>query len=209
MKKGFTLIELLIIVAIFAILVAIAVPNILQAQSRSRVARAQNDLRSISLAMESYYVDNKSYPPTQDISWLHPSTLSHMALQHLTTPVAYLPLVPKDVFRYLAAMEDRDYRVYAVGTNPSGSASYSNFPMTSWMSWSLGPDLFSNTRGYIKLETLLANEAKGEAGAYGTDAQGVKVGTGAGNGDGLRYDPTNGTVSYGDIYRFEGKSGQK
>jgi len=61
-KKGFTLIELLIVVAIIAILAAIAIPNFLSAQVRSKVSRAQSDMRTINTALESYYVDNNDYP---------------------------------------------------------------------------------------------------------------------------------------------------
>ena len=62
MKKGFTLIELLIVVAIIAILAAIAVPNFLEAQVRSKVSRARSDMRSLATGIESYYVDNNQYP---------------------------------------------------------------------------------------------------------------------------------------------------
>jgi prepilin-type N-terminal cleavage/methylation domain-containing protein len=61
-KHAFTLIELLIVVAIIAILAAIAVPNFLEAQIRSKVSRAQADMRSLATAIESYRVDNNSYP---------------------------------------------------------------------------------------------------------------------------------------------------
>jgi type II secretion system protein G len=61
-RLGFTLIELLVVVAIIAILAAIAVPNFLAAQTRAKVARARNDLRVASGALEAYRVDNGRYP---------------------------------------------------------------------------------------------------------------------------------------------------
>src|SRR5215207_257564 len=60
--SGFTLIELLIVVAIIAILAAIAVPNFLEAQTRSKVARIRADIRTVATGLETYAVDNNKYP---------------------------------------------------------------------------------------------------------------------------------------------------
>ena len=62
LTQGFTLIELLIVVAIIAILAAIAIPNFIEAQVRSKVSRAKADMRSIATALEGYRVDNTGYP---------------------------------------------------------------------------------------------------------------------------------------------------
>jgi prepilin-type N-terminal cleavage/methylation domain-containing protein len=62
--KGFTLIELLIVVAIIAILAAIAVPNFLEAQTRSKVAKVYADFRTTATAVEAFRVDTGEYPPS-------------------------------------------------------------------------------------------------------------------------------------------------
>lgn len=61
-SPGFTLIELLIVVAIIAILAAIAVPNFLAAQTRSKVSRVLADLRTLRVAVEAYAVDHNRHP---------------------------------------------------------------------------------------------------------------------------------------------------
>ncbi len=55
-EHGFTLIELLIVIAIVLILIAIALPNFLEAQERARVARAKGNLRSIATAGHEHLV---------------------------------------------------------------------------------------------------------------------------------------------------------
>ena len=54
---AFTLIELIIVVAIIAILSAIAVPNFLEAQARSKISRAKSDMRALATGIEAYSVD--------------------------------------------------------------------------------------------------------------------------------------------------------
>ena len=61
-NKGFTLIELLIVVAIIGIIVAIAIPNLLNAIQRAKQKRTMADMRSAGTACEAYAVDFNHYP---------------------------------------------------------------------------------------------------------------------------------------------------
>jgi type IV pilus assembly protein PilA len=61
LKKGFTLIELMIVVAIIGILAAIAIPNFVKFQARSKQAEARTNLKGIFTAEKSYFADKDGY----------------------------------------------------------------------------------------------------------------------------------------------------
>ena len=92
LTKGFTLIELLIVVAIIAILAAIAVPNFLEAQTRSKVSRVKADMRTLATALEAYSIDGNNYPPDAQYGWYPPNIDKYRSylprLAHLTTPIS-------------------------------------------------------------------------------------------------------------------------
>jgi prepilin-type N-terminal cleavage/methylation domain-containing protein len=60
--KGFTLIELLIAVLIISVLSAIAIPNLLSAQRRTRYSRAAADTKTATTQAMVYAVDKNVYP---------------------------------------------------------------------------------------------------------------------------------------------------
>lgn len=86
--RAFTLIELLIVVAIIGVLAAIAVPNFLNAQMRSMVARVKADQRGYATAMEAYFLDQNGYPLERDCGCTYIQYCTE-----LTTPIAYISTV--------------------------------------------------------------------------------------------------------------------
>lgn len=64
-KSGFTLIEILVVVVIIGVLLAIAVPNFIQARELSRTKACVTNLREIDSAKERWAMDNRAAAGTR------------------------------------------------------------------------------------------------------------------------------------------------
>ena len=60
-RQGFTLIELLIVVVIIGLLAAIAIPRFANTKGKAVVASMRSDLRNLTAAQESYWIENQTY----------------------------------------------------------------------------------------------------------------------------------------------------
>ena len=206
-KAGFTLIELLIVVAIIAILAAIAIPNFLEAQTRSKAARVKADIRTLAMACEAYRVDWNSYT-YRNGKFANPEQNDFSGFRLLTTPVAYVTTIPEDPFGESRAKGEFRAAYFEMGAGVAGVASTGpvdaldplGFPSDTYMIESDGPDHIDDT---------VAPNAGGWSFSTGGYPWPNKNDN-ANNLEGalaLRYDPTNGTVSSGEIYRCGGAKG--
>jgi type IV pilus assembly protein PilA len=68
-SKGFTLIELMIVVAIIGILAAIAIPNFLRYQAKTKQSEAKTNLSAIFTSQVSYFGEEDTYGTVATIGW--------------------------------------------------------------------------------------------------------------------------------------------
>lgn len=206
--EGFTLIELLIVVAIIGILAAIAVPNFLNAQNRSKIARNKADMRSLATAVETLRLDSGHLP----VDWWDDDTQKGCDLLRsffnevgmgpdcesrstwailavLTSPIAYMTALPADPFF----------------SGPDGSTTYRYGDYEAAYVGESGTNQYNHNFNALKPEYAPALNlrplALNEFALIGSGPD-KEFGIGAGAGDRLRavpYSATNGLVSIGDI----------
>jgi len=208
--RGFTLIELLIVVAIIAILAAIAVPNFLEAQTRAKVSRVRADIRSLATAQEAYYVDWNSYTfrnNGDDNPWRHGAWGGY---RQLTTPIAYIGTIPLDPFGVTHSKLEWRPAALEMGTGVAGVADCGGapwvgdtpdprgYPSNTYEMESDGPDHYDDTEsGHMPGNLDLSSGQYPWEYLADNDPSVAAILS-------LRYDPTNGTISPGEVYRCGG-----
>lgn len=122
--QGFSLMELLIVIVIIGVLMGIAVVNLQDTPNQARVSAAQQEIRTISTALDMYSMHNARYPssdsglkalvekPSDAKRWQKGGYLKGKKV----------PLDPWDnPYRYLYPGNNGEFDVYSLG--PDGRES--------------------------------------------------------------------------------------
>lgn len=196
------MIELLVVVAILGVLAAIAIHNLQLARIRAAVGRAAEEQRMLAMTLETYRLDNEGYPRSV-IPGVHAFNLA-ARFAALTSPVAYLGTPPNDVFpRRL----DNGYTKHKIDQAPGGRAyvygradaalsrgSYKFHAGEEFiMLASAGPDKILRQIYYYPPSTTQRTANCPVCDPVIAPQAQVVI-----------YDPSNGTISNGDIYRWTG-----
>lgn len=198
--RGFTLIELLVVVGIISILASIATPNFLEAQTRAKTARVKNDARVVAVALESYGVDNTAYPYRTEVAvaGLYGDHMGRcdtkvQEMSVLTTPIAYISTLPIDIFN------KREQE-------PSNILDYWSREITQGMledSYTLSLLHATNLNPGFAIVSYGPDGLLGYVGMSYVGCPPIPFGAAGEHTRFKSYDPTNGTVSYGNIFRLQ------
>ncbi len=185
-RYGFTLIELLIVVAIIGVLAAIAIPNFLQAQTRAKMSACMSQMRTLATAVETYCVDYTLYPP-------------------------YGRITPADVVEYPATQNAMTDRMSFIGTVITTPIPYiTRIPLDPFAGGFAGPpqivdieylNLVQHVANFGSSPPLFAAQLIPAWGPWRMVGAGPDADRGMDIKTNIVYDPSNGTVSNGDIVR--------
>ena len=137
-RRGFTLIELLVVIAIIATLAAVVAPSIFRNVGDAKVSAAKSQIELLSLALNSYRLDNDAFPSTdQGLEALRTPPTSGEAPRNWKGP--YLSrVVPADpwgrAYVYVSPghVNPQSFDLYSLGRDGKEGGEGEDADITSW-----------------------------------------------------------------------------
>lgn len=190
--------------ALFFVSIILFIDVFFEPSVRSPVARVKGDQRTLTIALETYYLDNNEYP-----AWTRNAAHNELgglkdkkgllrnlptftryegpALATLTTPISYISSYFSDPF---APVKGASFCYWTPGRDshpdPARNDNQTSLGGTGYIVWSAGPDHI--------YDLTLENIARLYDPRQMVPSPGLVDRT---------YDPSNGTASAGDVYRYK------
>jgi prepilin-type N-terminal cleavage/methylation domain-containing protein len=118
-SKAFTLFEMLIVIAILCILYTVSSANVTAIQNEARLSLVNADLKTLQLAVESYYKNNGVLPKKEDYQVVLMNESPNIILNNLMDPFAKHF---NTLYGYEVSYNRQNYILFSIGPNRDGAA---------------------------------------------------------------------------------------
>jgi len=120
-EAGFTLVELMVVIVIIGLLATVVAINVLPSQDRAMVEKAKADVSVLEQAVESYRLDNFTFPRNEDGLRALVAQPTGMANPERYREGGYIRRLPKDPwgadYQYAAPGEHGAFDIYSFGAD--------------------------------------------------------------------------------------------
>jgi general secretion pathway protein G len=120
-EAGFTLIEVMVVIVIIGLLATVVMINVLPSQDRAMKEKARADVAVLEQAVESYRLENLSFPTTEQGLSALVSPPSGLARPDRYREGGYVRRLPKDpwgnAYQYRYPGENGRFDVYSMGAD--------------------------------------------------------------------------------------------
>jgi len=161
-SDGFTLIELLVVISIISILASLTIATISYASNKAARDRAKSEINALSLAIESYKIDNGDYPRDTATTDALDARISKNASQYSAASLVLYKALSGDTNanRIITAAEKtaNNNKVYF---QFKPNMLYPKAPAGSTTTVTALADPFGNAYGYSTIQLATADSSKG------------------------------------------------
>ena len=137
-EDGFTLVELMVVIVIIGLLATVVMLNVLPSQDRAMVQKARADVSVLEQAMESYRLDNLTYPSNEAGLQALVTAPAGLARPDRYREGGYVRRLPEDPwgnpYQYRTPGEHGAFDIYSLGADGEPGGEKNDADIGNWQS---------------------------------------------------------------------------
>ncbi|MFC0154147.1 type II secretion system major pseudopilin GspG [Xanthomonas dyei] len=134
--RGFTLVELMVVIVIIGLLATVVMINVMPSQDRAMVEKARADVAVLEQALETYRLDNLTYPTTEQGLQALLNPPSGLTRPERYRQGGYIRRLPEDpwghAYQYCRPGRNGGFDVYSFGADGAEGGDADNADIGNW-----------------------------------------------------------------------------
>ncbi|WP_115561254.1 type II secretion system major pseudopilin GspG [Xanthomonas arboricola] len=134
--RGFTLVELMVVIVIIGLLATVVMINVMPSQDRAMVEKARADVAVLEQALETYRLDNLTYPTTEQGLQALLNPPSGLTRPERYRQGGYIRRLPEDpwghAYQYRRPGRNGGFDVYSFGADGAEGGDADNADIGNW-----------------------------------------------------------------------------